>query len=869
MSNLLSYGMIIKIIAPDNDILHNKDFFISFINNEKIILLNKNDEEILRIVDKKIQDETIKEIQILSEPREQGYIKQNNLNIKTWIDIYFNGTIPVVITGQIINIEEDMIELKTYPDKDVIYIDFKYQGIPEELNIDKIVIRSSPKEDEKTKIVDDKPGIEDETEMSEKSIKELIDNKDLNETELEEVDILEEGEILEEEELNNILLDADKIDLLEDLDEIEYIVDVDDDKQRYSIKEQENDLLDSLLEKIPTNERTDEKLKQIHLLINRFKQLREKTSIFDENLNVTEIKTIDDFTKPIVETILNDNHNVKYLLKIVQNNKKIYDYDQIPSDIDDVVKVKLCDDRMSEFDIIQKYKTNFFSDKENPIQYINELLSYYYRPFENRQNTNLEVKCKKDEDVIINNDENYCNIAFTIKSSLDSLNKVCFNQQRYLKNETQDIKSILFMPYPFIKYSNVNIPNISILDKTNLTNIELFLYKIFQDININTTIIDKNTDVVTDKNHLNMVTEFSFTSDQEFKYPQILQKIVPSTNQVIEIMEEYLKETYSLYGALTVLSVFYIDIDNLRDAENMLIQSIIIKNIERFILENQKLSKLSRQIKYIKKKKQSNLISQISSTSLKESVFSIYKIDPNIKITSDYTNTISNSELLYRMCFDNWSVLNNSILESSIDLFNPFTSDKIQEIYEKANSKIDMGVDNDCKETIIAKKYTSIEELERDNDKTIYFDKIYDPTFYDIKEEYLQEQENMDYGDFKNFLIKELMKNVGLNKEAAEIEAKTMIDGKKEVSNGYYALLEFEDNSEKVIYYYKRDKNKWIRDKTITEGVMIDKNKLLCNIKENCFQEGDDCKDMSSHSDMQNINKIINEYNDIGNLDKE
>ena len=44
-------------------------------------------------------------------------------------------------------------------------------------------------------------------------------------------------------------MEADKIDLLEDLDDIEYIVEVDDDKQRYSIKEQENDLLDSLLEK--------------------------------------------------------------------------------------------------------------------------------------------------------------------------------------------------------------------------------------------------------------------------------------------------------------------------------------------------------------------------------------------------------------------------------------------------------------------------------------------------------------------------------------------------------------------------------------------------------------------------------------------
>ena len=82
------------------------------------------------------------------------------------------------------------------------------------------------------------------------------------------------------------------VDLLEDLGEIGFLVDVDDDKLRFSIKEQVDDLLDGLLEKIPTSERTDIKIKQINILINRFKQLREKTSIFDENLNVLEMKKI-------------------------------------------------------------------------------------------------------------------------------------------------------------------------------------------------------------------------------------------------------------------------------------------------------------------------------------------------------------------------------------------------------------------------------------------------------------------------------------------------------------------------------------------------------------------------------------------------
>ena len=863
MSNLLSYGMIIKIISPDNPILHNNDFFIYFINNEKIVLLNDTSKETLILVDKEIQDERIKEIQILSEPREQGYIKQNNLNVKTWVNIYFNGTVPVVITGQITSIEEDMMEIKTYPDKDIIYIDFKYQGLPEDLNIEKIVIRSSPEEEDDKEEVELKHTLEDETEISEEKLQEQDSSEILKDISSEE------EKPLDVDDLNDLIIDADQLDLLEDLGEIEFLVDVDDDKLRYSIKEQVDDLLDGLLEKIPTSERTDIKIKQINILINRFKQLREKTSIFDENLNVLEMKKINENNKPLVDNILNNDTPLKYLIKIAQNKKKIYDLEDIPDDIDDVVKVNLCDDRTSEFDIMQKYKANFFSDKENSAKYVHTLLGKFYKPFENKLATNLSVENLCDQDVIINNDENYCNMAFTIESTNDKLNRVCFNQQRYLIGDIIDLKSILFMPYPLIKYNNITIPSISILDKVSINMVDVFNYKILENIKINTTIIDKNTDIVTDKNHIKMVNEFSFTPTKDFTYPQILHKIIPSNTELIKLTKEYLSRCYNLNSVLMVLSGFYIDIDNLNDSENMLIQKFIKENIDKFLLNNQNKSKNVRQIKHKRKNKQSDFLKVLMSTSLKENLQSIYKIDPDVKITSDYSNTLSNSEILFRMCLDNWSLLNYSILESNIDLFNPFTSEKIHEIYEKVNSASDTDTKDDCKETIIAKKYISIDELESDNGKTIYFDKIYDPTFYDIKDEYTAEQENMEYGDFKKFLIKQLIKNIGLNKEMAELEAQTMIDGKKEIQDGHYAILEINDQPEKTVYYYRRNKKQWVRDQSISEGVIIDKNKLLCNIKENCIQESDVCQDMSSHSSLPDISKIINEYTDEGNLDKE
>ena len=58
----------------------------------------------------------------------------------------------MVITGIITNKEEDMIEIKLYPNNELIYIDFGYKGIDPTLNIEKIIIRkNSPiKNTEKT-----------------------------------------------------------------------------------------------------------------------------------------------------------------------------------------------------------------------------------------------------------------------------------------------------------------------------------------------------------------------------------------------------------------------------------------------------------------------------------------------------------------------------------------------------------------------------------------------------------------------------------------------------------------------------------------------------------------------------------------------
>jgi hypothetical protein len=126
----LELGDIIEVISPANDTMHETTLFIKYVDNQQITLINVATltEYQLNIDDKGgLSDESIIQINLLSRSDDKGYARQNNLLPKAWIHIHIGGDIPAIITGEITNLEEDMIEIITYPELKTIYIDFKYQ----------------------------------------------------------------------------------------------------------------------------------------------------------------------------------------------------------------------------------------------------------------------------------------------------------------------------------------------------------------------------------------------------------------------------------------------------------------------------------------------------------------------------------------------------------------------------------------------------------------------------------------------------------------------------------------------------------------------------------------------------------------------
>ena len=147
ISVVLRLGDVIIIKSETNEILNNNTFLIEYIDREKIKIVNAEsfDKTQLRIKNGVIGDGSITEIKIISSNPNRGYARQHDLLTGTWINIYFGGDVPLIITGQITDLEEDMIEVKTMDDE-TIYINFEYHGIPEDLPIQAFEIRQPPEQ---------------------------------------------------------------------------------------------------------------------------------------------------------------------------------------------------------------------------------------------------------------------------------------------------------------------------------------------------------------------------------------------------------------------------------------------------------------------------------------------------------------------------------------------------------------------------------------------------------------------------------------------------------------------------------------------------------------------------------------------------
>ena len=893
----LQLGDIIEIEAPTDERLHNKTFYIEYIDSEKIDIIGDGIiEEIKLNDDGSLRNESILSINIISRSDNPGYAEQNQLIPGTWIDVYFSGDVPAVITGKITNLDEDQIEITLLENDEVIYIDFGYKGIPKDIPIDKINVREPPE------LIKSQEGIIDIEDQDPKNLEsreiEITEQK-TNLDKLSPIDETVADDIAPVNDVKNqireMIFEADQLQIGVELEEITQIIDVPESEKRYGIDKQTDDLLDELLSTIPNVQRTQEVLNNIHTMIERFKQLRSEFSDFDEQHNANKPLIKGANYKPLVETLKNLNKKLYWLLPVAKIKKKLYDIDEdIESEYSDIVPLTLAETRTDESNIIDTYLDNNVPSGENKYVYLLRSLQPYLTPYEQPDLINENLTTRRVQEsitaVIDNLDDFYNSVVSDnevkqkrflmqeyvlgqnmLESEKSKAGKILIKNKKVTNNDSITIKSILTLPLSVVNFSHVNLPTSNIMLKSNL-NLKFLAYWKFLNNNtvVSPIIVDKTVEY-DENDFLKGITEYipSFASEEE-KYEKFLDAIIPKTRVLFNLIKKNINGKLSIYDILRYLEPFMI-----------YNKDLTYKQYEEFIgFISDKIKEYK--INYVTKRRRLDLL-KISSTEPFSNLVKILNTDPTLskEVIEGYGfSTIPENDgefFVHIISVDEGRLFNAALAKAAISLMMPdgvLQLDELSNWAETTKKEINIKESECSKYTkTIAKKYLSMDELEGDNNiDDVFFDKRYDKTYYDIKDEYKFELENLDIPGKISLLTEKLEKKNGLSKEIAFRDAEAMILKKRRVRNGDYAILEDDTLAENTLYF-KRVDNIWELEKNATSDQFIENNKLFCNLNKSCVFIDKRCEDTNDGLTLiqdDNINKILNEFDDNlkKNLDK-
>jgi hypothetical protein len=911
----LKLGDIIQILAPTNELLHENTFFIEYIDENRVVIIDVASIEQIQLNREPetsiFTDRSIKEIVLISRSPESGYARQNNLVPGTWIEIHIGGDVSTIITGEITSLEEDQIEIRTVPELDVIYIDFEYKGIPEYIPIKKIIIR-------------DKPALYD-------AVQPVEDSEQVSSTE-PTMEYLETGEAIiraeenadEEENVLDLLrvevAKSKQVVFGEDLDDIEQFVELPESKRRYGLELQTGSLLDELLSTIPATKRTQQIMSKIHTLIARYRELRNTFSTFNENGDVSSYKRNNpQLHKPIIERIKSMDTKIDWVLPVVSLKKKIYrttdeyeaeEEENIMGDTESFLFDKVLTDEE------EVKKNTYYNDRtlvdESKYYKLYQQLADLVRPFEDPAEhpgflEKAEVKTAL-ETIVDNYDEFYSSVVkqesivkrrYVIQKYDLGLNKrtlVKKGDREFIetsaitKPDKAFIKSVVTLPAPVVQWSRVRMPETSILEKSNLHMFPLMIFRLLKkNKEIAPFVIedlaeeirqkpgkkqtskiapkategeteqdrqpDEETEFLQDMRHY-VLSDIQQRIEEDGKFEKFLQAIIPKTRTLIRLVRKYITQKLSFISVVQALEPFYIYSGDISYKQYLEIRAFIIVEIEK------KKKNLDEQ-----RKNFGSLVTHkfavdpyvlsilrflLERPELMDTFLTGYQL-PDKELLQKSSTT---AEIIKRLLDADNGVLLTTLIQNLMSALHMPKS--LSELFEESPiddmTQAEKVKARDCHKRVLTKKYTSIADLQKDNNKDIFYDKEYDDTPYELMKKYKDEQEKMSPEKFERFLVENLVQKHGASIELAPELAKQMIKGKKEVGEGEYAIFidqpEIVDIPEsleerrklkedaqrhaKTTYYYRKGQV-WIHERELDDEAFMDTKDLFCNVKKECL----------------------------------
>ena len=912
----LKLGDIIQIEAKNQD-LNEHVFVIDYLDADKLRLIDA-ETMLLRTLTinpetGSFSDESISNINILDHAPEPGYARQNGLLPNTWIDIYFGGEHPTIITGRISNLEEgeDMIELTT-PDGDVIYIDFGFKGLPEHLPIDRINIRPPPSA----------------AALSAEMMSGL-DAKDANDAAMEEP--FDDGlappiaSILVPEVRNAIaemLHDADEIMASQAVQEFSFMVDVPAERKRYSLESQTNDLLNALLSDIPAARRTDAVLNNIHTTITRFKQLREQFSKFDRSGNAHVPLTHGPDHRPLIDSLRKLNQRLHWILPVAVIRKKTYVNEaasateelslSLSSPKEDVVQITMAATLTDQLELYASYKNG--GDKY--AAYMNKLSTTQFTPFEPPEYEEDFLISEAVRDNLTAVIDNLGQLESSVVAGgeletrrfvmqrynlgLSRLNATSMTAARMTADvvpmtpaDTLTLKSFIMLPEPTVAYSRINLHTINIMDKSRLNQHNLNYWQLLRKTTrISTRTIDDLDEHIAfnSRDFLSDIKEYVLNREitDADRYAEYLRIVVPRTRVLFDIIKKHLQGSLTLSEIVDYLEPFMVYhrdityrqytemVDFLRERirDHKRNYALLKTQCDKVRAHNYGIIHLGTSLLYnllVSGKAHAAADESAASSSLSsDSVLETYgfsKEQYNIGGDTAFhradaadaevrlRRSLTSSELLHRMLVsDNARLYMCAVARLNLELLTSFDFGTLlnQQTSKFKQRKAEEEGKNKCANIMIAKQYLAdSDDLEDDTGVDIAFDRKFDRTNYEFLKKYESQQKDMPREEFILFLKEEIKRELKVpDDRQAGVEAEAMLLGERPVQDGHYAVIELDNADGTNRYlYYVRKGKAWIRDTNIPAGVTMHDPAFFCNVQEKCFTVDQTCMDYDLAAD--------------------
>jgi hypothetical protein len=814
----LQLGDIISIEDPSDENTNDQPFFIKYVDSRKLKLVNIKTIEplVLSIHENKIiGDGTITGIRLLYRNQYPAYTKQNNLATQQWLKIIFHDKL---IIAQIINMEGDMIELRQYPDNTSLFINFNYQGIPEELGIAAIEMVEDPTTRRRLTTSSGEDG----------SLSELLSDDHRN-------------------SMNRLVEATDKITFGNDISKS-------DDSNTHKLFDVESlrvELINDLLSK--TGERN---MNNINKTVDRIIQLTEEYTVVDEYGNIKGPRQLGFNYKPLIPFFKYFQTKLSWILPVVINKKIKMTEESIDTTTTNETNI---------YDWVRRMKQLEQSYRENPqvgAEFTNKYKTYVSDmnsqlvPFLQPDKNSSAVSLLNTQDIYTTTAGYDVNTVYSkeVTDKYDGTLEFPALTTVYTTGPDSDsmvINSIIALPKPVIQFSRAVLKGTNQLVRSNLNMVGAASYsEILRHVKLNEVVIDVNDISKVDHTMLlnnNKINHFILRNDNVNKgednkvkhenYVKFLNKMVPNLSDLLEAMKSTSEGHLSLLSISKYLEPFLINENTITYTQSKLMKTFIQKEIAKYS-ENFRANQTA--VKQIKDGQETprllndfSLINTLAITQ-KQEILNSYHID-DLK-----GKVFSNSELYLSFLSSDAGVLFfDSLSKESIGLLSDGFQTTIQE--DLLNSPLSAELAGDaCQTIVLAKQYSKLEDLLNDNQSDkVYFDSAYDNTNYGFVSDYESERASKSESEFKVFLTKEIGEKLGITEPATiEYLIQTLMSGRKLVLNGQYAKLipNVGPSISSKVTYYVRKNNKWTLDKSPNLSQLVMDADSMCNLQSSCVE---------------------------------